>query len=323
VNHDGSIDTAMRLVEAAATAGANAVKFQSFMADELAVATAMQADYQRIRSPRKMTQSQMLEELELSREDFVALKNACDGYGIEFMSTGFDSETVRMLMEIGIKRIKVPSGELTHHRFLEYVSRCGLPVILSTGMSSLQEVRDGLDVLLSGSLTLENVTILHCTSAYPAPIEEANLNAITTLRQEFDTDVGYSDHTMGEVTAIAATALGAVVVEKHLTLNRNSAGPDHAASMEPDEFSKFIRALRSVPVALGNGVKIAQPSETDSLLNSRRSLVAARRILSGEIFDPENVVAKRPSVGLSPTLWDKVIGTRAKRDFDKDETIEI
>jgi len=323
VNHDGELTTALSLVDAAADCGADIVKFQTFTADRLATPDADKAKYQKAATSAKETQFEMLRKLELSHNDHLAISERCQDRGIGFLSTGFDIESVNMLMGFGIDRIKIPSGEITNLPYLRHTGRLGRPIILSTGMANLEEVRSALDVLLSAGTPMEDVTILHCTTEYPAPMCDVNLQAMVTMRDVFGVNVGYSDHTMGHEVAVAAVALGACVIEKHLTLDRTAAGPDHAASLEPAEFADMVRAIRNIELALGDGIKTPQPSEIDNMAVARKSLVAVATIPEGEPFTSMNITAKRPGSGMSPMLWDDVLGQIAKRDFAPNEMIEL
>ncbi len=322
VNHNGDLATALGLVDAAANAGADIVKFQTFSADRLVTLTAAKAEYQTAHGAAGETQHDLLRRLELSRADHEALMARADAHGIEFLSTGFDEQSVDMLIDLGVRRLKIPSGEITNLPYLRHAGGRGLPLILSTGMADLDEVSAALSALESAGAGRADVTVLHCTTAYPTPSAEANLHAMVTMADELGVRVGYSDHTMGHEIAVAAVALGATVIEKHLTLDRSAAGPDHAASLEPAEFAEMVRAIRSVEQALGDGTKVAQPSEIANKEAARRSLVAIAPIRAGELFNSANIAAKRPGSGLSPMHWDDVIGTRAPRDFDVDELVE-
>ena len=323
VNHEGELTTALRLVDAATDCGADIVKFQTFTADSLATPDADKAEYQKVTTSIKETQFEMLRKLELSHTDHLVIIERCQERGIGFLSTGFDIESVNMLMGLEIDRIKIPSGEITNLPYLRHIGGLGRPIILSTGMADLEEVRSALDVLLSAGTPKEDVTVLHCTTEYPAPMCDVNLQALVTMRDAFGVNVGYSDHTMGHEVAVAAVALGACVIEKHLTLDRTAAGPDHSASLEPAEFADMVRAIRNIELALGNGIKIPQPSEIDNMAVARKSLVAAAAIREGDQFTSVNITTKRPGSGLSPMLLDDVLGRKATRDFAPNEMIEL
>jgi N,N'-diacetyllegionaminate synthase len=323
VNHNGELATALCLVDAAASCGADMVKFQTFTTDQLVTPDAVKATYQKATTSAHETQMKMLRKLELSHNDHLAISERCQDRGIGFLSTGFDIESVDMLVGLGIDRIKIPSGEITNLPYLRHIGGLGRPIILSTGMADLKEVRSALDVLLSAGTPKEDVTVLHCTTEYPAPMCDVNLQAMVTMRDVFGVNVGYSDHTMGHEVAVAAVALGACVIEKHLTLDRTAAGPDHAASLEPAEFAAMVSAIRNIELALGDGIKTPQPSEMGNMAIARKSLVAASAIREGDQFTSINITAKRPGSGLSPMLWDDVLSRKATRDFAPNEMIEL
>jgi N-acetylneuraminate synthase len=323
VNHDGEMHVARDLVAAAARAGANAVKFQTFRADQLAAAAAPAAAYQVRALGREIGQRELLRHLELSRAQHLELIEECRRQGIEFLSTPFDAESVDLLMALGVARLKVPSGEITNVPYLRHVAAAGKPVLLSTGMSTLDEVAFALDVLERGGVPRRLITLLHCTTEYPTPPQDVNLRAMIAMRTAFGVDVGYSDHTQGGEVAVAAVALGATMIEKHITLSRTRTGPDHQASMEPDEFAAMVKTIRAIEVALGDGVKQPAPGERPNLLPARRSIVAAVAIKQGQVLSAANLTCKRPAIGLSPTRWDEVLGTKAIRDFQPDEPVEL
>jgi len=346
VNHNGSLDTARRLVDAAASAGADVVKFQSFRADALATASAAMAPYQKARAAAPGSQADMLRKLELDPEAHHALAAHCRSRGIEFLSTAFDEEYLNFLVrEIGVARIKVASGEITNGPFLLAAARLQRPILLSTGMSTLADVEAALGVLAFGltgsrenagseafgaalaspqgkSALRERVTMLHCVTEYPAALADANLRAMCTLGRVFGTPVGYSDHTPGIVASLAAVALGATVIEKHLTLDRTMPGPDHHASLEPAEFAALVRGVRETGAALGWTEKKPVPAEEPNRRVARRSLVAARPIARGAIITLADLAAKRPGTGISPMETWAIVGTKARRDYAKDELIE-
>jgi N,N'-diacetyllegionaminate synthase len=322
VNHNGDLALAERLVDVAADAGADLVKFQTFVADRLATESAAKAQYQKERTGESGSQLEMLRRLELSPQAHERLRAHCERRGIGFFSTGFDEESVDMLVAMGQSRIKVPSGELTNLPFLRHVGALGKQVLLSTGMGSLEEVRAALQVLERAGTPRSRVCVLHCTTCYPAPFAEANLRAMQTMREEFGVEVGYSDHTPGIEVAMAAVALGATVIEKHFTLDRGLPGPDHAASLEPAELAAMVSGIRNIEAALGDGIKRCMPSESVNLAAARRSLVAIAPIARGERFGPHNIGARRPGTGLSPMRFDELIGKLAPRDFSPGEAIE-
>lgn len=343
VNHDGSLDDALALVDAAADAGADVVKFQTFDAATIATATAPQAAYQRERAAAD-SQLAMLRALELDHDAHQAIAERCRQRGIEFLSTAFDETALQRLVELGIRRVKVPSGELTNGPLLLAFARTGLPLIVSTGMASLADVEAALAVLAYGRTTpqgdpthailrdayaeaardgrlRDDVTLLHCTSSYPAPPTDVHLRAMDTLAGAFGVPVGYSDHTLGTTVAVAAAARGATVIEKHLTLDRRRPGPDHAASLEPAELAELAEALRTVEQALGSGVKYPTAGEVDTITAARRSIVAARPIRAGQLLTAKDLRTARPGTGRSPMdLW-QLIGRHADRDYAADELL--
>jgi N,N'-diacetyllegionaminate synthase len=322
VNHNGSIETARKLIDAAASAGADAVKFQTFKAEDVATAGAGKAEYQKAATQADEPQCEMLRRLELGFGEFAALKRHADEAGILFLSTGFDRGSVEFLSrDLGVPILKVPSGEITNLPLLEAVAAQGKPVFLSTGMSTVEEIGAALDALRAGGAG--EVTLLQCTTEYPAPFSDVNLSAMGTLRDRFGTQVGYSDHTEGIEAALAAAALGATVIEKHFTLDRGMEGPDHRASLEPQELKAMVEAIRHVESALGNGEKTVAASESGNRNAARKSIVAARPIRRGELFTEDNLAAKRPGTGLSPMLWHDVVGRVADRDYAEEEQITI
>jgi N-acetylneuraminate synthase len=325
VNHNGDMDVARELIWVAARAGADMVKFQSFRADALVTAEAPKADYQKVATGSEESQRDMIARLELSLADHHALLEECGAAGIRFFSTAFDEQSLDLLVDrIGIDRVKVPSGEITNLPLLRHISRKRLPVILSTGMSTLGEIEDAVDVLIDGGVPRTEITVLHCNTEYPTPPHDVNLRSMKAIGIALGVAIGYSDHTLGIEIAIAATALGATVIEKHFTLDRALAGPDHAASLEPDELTAMVRSIRNVETAMaGNGVKRPSASEAGNRLIARKSIVAARDIAVGEIFTSENLATKRPGTGISPMRWDDVIGRPASRAFAVDEMIEL
>lgn len=322
VNHNGELEIAKRLIDAAAGAGADAVKFQIFVPEAVVTGCASKALYQETNAPGpggREPQLEMLRRYALSRQDFCTLKDYCDQVGIMFFATAFDNHSVEVLNELGVSLYKIPSGELTNHRFLRFVAGRGKPLIVSTGMATLGEVEEALDVLEEAGAS--DVTLLHCTSAYPTPYEEVNLRAMVTLAHAFGLPVGYSDHTLGFEVAVAAVALGARVVEKHFTLSRSMDGPDHKASLEPDELADMIKAIRNVEKALGDGRKRPSPGEKDVMRAARRSLVAACNIAAGEVITEEKLAVKRPGTGISPKMWRFVVGRRARANIPADTVI--
>ena len=323
VNHNGDIDLALRLVASAAAAGADLVKFQTFDAAKLVASNAPKAQYQHYTTDNAETQFEMVRKLQLSRSHHEALIAECRRQHIGFFSTAFDEQSFAMLLELGLDRVKVPSGEITNLPLLRHFGRSGLPVILSTGMSTLGEIESALGVLEAAGTTPDRITLLHCNTEYPTPMQDVNLRAMQTLREAFGLPVGYSDHTAGIEIPIAAVALGACIIEKHFTLDRGSPGPDHQASLEPDELRAMVQAIRHIEMAIGDGIKRPSASESKNRAVARRSLVASRAIRAGDTFDATNVAAKRPGTGLSPMCWDDVMGRTARRDFAADQPIEL
>lgn len=322
VNHNGSLELGCRLVDAAAEAGANAVKFQTFRADALATNDVQKAAYQELNDDAP-TQREMLRRLELSDREHDALIQCCHENKVEFLSTAFDTESVNILRDRGMRRWKISSCDITNLPHLRHVGGFGQEVILSTGMSELKEVVQAVNVLEEVGTDRSLITVLHCSTAYPTPMPEVNLYAMQTIADEIPgVRVGYSDHTIGIEIAIAAAACGARVIEKHLTLDRTLPGPDHQASLEPDEFSSMIQAIRHIEVALGNGVKRPMPSELTNRNVARRSLVAARDIAAGDTFTEDNLAVKRPGSGVSPMEWDDYVGRVAQRNYKTDDLID-
>jgi len=323
VNHNGDMELATRLIDVAADAGADLVKFQTFTAERLATQSAPKADYQNQTTDRVESQFAMLKQLELSMQMHEVLIAHCQQRNIGFFSTGFDIQSLDYLASLGAERFKIPSGEITNLPYLRHVGGFGKPVILSTGMATLGEIEAALEVLEAAGTSRTQITVLHCNTEYPTPIQDVNLRAMCSIRDAFGVAVGYSDHTAGIEVPIAAVALGVTVIEKHLTLDRNLPGPDHKASLEPDEFAAMVRAIRNIEQAMGDGIKRPSPSEAKNLPIARKSLVAAKQIRAGERFTSENVVSKRPGTGISPMRWDEVIGRVASRDFAVDDLISL
>jgi len=343
VNHDGSLDDACRMIDVAAEAGADVVKFQTFVPEAVLTARAMKAAYQETNTGEGGTQLDMVRKLALSRDDHRVLADRCAKRGVRFMSTAFDMESLAFLSGLDMPAIKIPSGDLTWGAMLLAAARVGPPLIVSTGMATLEEVRQALTVIAFGltregdpagpdaleqafadgrAALRERVTLLHCTTEYPAPLEAINLRAMTTMAETFGLKVGYSDHSLGQTVAVAAVARGAGVIEKHFTLSRARPGPDHPASLEPDELAAMVRAIREVEIALGQPVKAPAPAELGNLVIARRSLVATRPIRKGEILTPDMMTAKRPADGLSPMDQWRLIGTAAQRDYAADDALE-
>jgi len=323
VNHNGDLELARHLIDAAADAGADMVKFQTFSADQLVTTNAKKAEYQNQGTDADESQYAMIQRLELTRDMHELLIVHCKSKGIQFFSTGFDTKSVDLLAELGLDSFKVPSGEITNLPYLRHVGRCRKRVFLSTGMASLDEVEAALNVLEQEGTSRDYITVLHCNTDYPTPMGDVNLLAMLTMRDAFEVEVGYSDHTQGIEVAIAAVALGATVIEKHFTLDRSLPGPDHKASLEPGELKDMVVAIRNIERAMGDGVKCPSASELNNKLIVRKSLVAACAINEGEVFSEENLTAKRPGTGLSPMNWDNVIGSKAPHNFGPDDLIEL
>ncbi|MDD3323412.1 MAG: N-acetylneuraminate synthase [Paludibacter sp.] len=321
VNHNGNIKLAYKLVEAAKNAGADIVKFQTFVPEYVVSKFAQKAEYQKINTGTNETQLDMVKKLALSFNDFVKLKKYSDNLGIEFLSTPFDTESIDFLSGLGLKLWKIPSGEITNYPYLAKIAKTRCPIIMSTGMCTMKDIEDALFLLRKNGA--ENITLLHCTTEYPAPYDEVNLRAMQTLKNHFDLNTGYSDHTKGIEIAVAAVAMGASVIEKHFTLDRNLPGPDHKASLIPSELETMVKAIRNVEAAMGSDIKEPSVSEIKNLAVARKSIVAKRSIKSGELFTEENITVKRPGNGISPMKWNDVISMCAKRDFSEDEPIEL
>ena len=321
VNHNGDLDLAKQLINAAADAGADLVKFQTFNANRQVTRTAKKADYQTQTTSSTESQHAMLRRLELTEEMHHQLIAHCLTQNIGFLSTGFDIESVDLLVSLGQECFKIPSGEITTLPFLRHIASNGKPIILSTGMATLGEIEAAIEVLEQTGTPRVKVTILHCTTEYPTPMNEVNLRAMQSIHAAFDVAVGYSDHTEGIEIAIAAVAMGASVIEKHFTLDRTFPGPDHRASLEPAELKAMVTAIRNIEIALGDGIKRLTPSEARNKPVARKSLVASRAISIGEMFTAENLTTKRPGTGISPMRWDEFIGQAAQKDYHEDELI--
>jgi N,N'-diacetyllegionaminate synthase len=324
VNHNGDLDLARQLVDIAADAGADLVKFQTFNADRLATRNARKADYQVNTTGADESQHTMLRRLELNEEAHRILIKHCAQRGIGFFSTGFDIECVNLLVRLGLQRFKIPSGEVTNLPYLRHIGRLAAEagqVILSTGMATLAEIDDALHALEQAGTARAQITVLHCNTDYPTPAQDVNLRAMTSIANAFGVRVGYSDHTQGIEVAIAAVALGASVIEKHFTVSRSLPGPDHQASLEPAELKAMVSAIRNIELAMGDGIKRPTMRELQNRQVVRKSIVSARAIAAGEAFSAENLTTKRPGTGLSPMRWDDIIGRPAPRTFAADELI--
>lgn len=325
VNHNGSLDIAKLLVDKAVEAGVDIIKFQTFKAERLVSKSAKQAEYQKknIGSNADDSQYNMLKKLELSEHDHQELMAYCKERGIRFFSTAFDLESIDYLHSLNLGLWKIPSGEITNYPYLKKISQYHEPVILSTGMCEMDDVRAAMNVLINNGVQRDQITILHCNTEYPTPYEDVNLRAMLELQKEFQCRVGYSDHTKGIVVPIAAVAMGASVIEKHFTLNRNMEGPDHRASLEPDELIDMVNAIRNIEQALGSGKKVVSNSERKNIAIARKSIVAACPIKKGEVLTEQNLTVKRPGTGISPMHWEEVVGTKAIKDFKEEELIVL
>ena len=325
VNHNGSLELAKQLVDKAVKAGVDYIKFQTFRASNLVTKTAKQAEYQQKNIGKGgESQYQMLKKLELTPEGHEVLIAYCKERGIKFFSTAFDFDSIEYLHSLDLGLWKIPSGEVTNYPFLKRVAAYNEKTILSTGMCEMSDVRAAVEALYKNGLSKENLILLHCNTEYPTPFEDVNLKAMDALRKEFGVEVGYSDHTKGIEVPIAAVALGATVIEKHFTLDRNMEGPDHKASLEPDELKAMVSAIRNIEKAVGgDGSKHVSESERKNIVIARKSIVAACDIKCGEIFTEQNLTVKRPGNGISPMKWDEIVGMTAKRNFTEDELIEL
>ena len=323
VNHNGDINMAKRLIEVAKAAGADAVKFQTFKTELLVSKNAPKADYQKATTDAEENQFDMIKKLELSVEDHAILIDYCREIGIEFLSSPFDLESIDLLHEIGLPLFKIPSGEITNLPYLKKIAAFNKRVILSTGMSTLEEVEEAVNLIVANGTDKDKITLLHCNTEYPTPYTDVNLKAMQTLKATFNVEVGYSDHTQGIEVAIAAVALGATVIEKHFTLDKSLPGPDQLASLDPQELKQMVDSIRHIEKALGNGIKEVSSSEKKNIAIARKSIVAAVDIKKGELFSEKNIAVKRPGNGISPMKWKSVLGERAKRDFLADELIEL
>lgn len=321
VNHNGSLKLAKLMIDKAKESGADCIKFQTFVSKNIVSKNASKAEYQKEQTNSDESQLDMLRKLELSFDDFTELKEYCNLRGIEFLSTAFDFDSIDFLNSLDMRTWKIPSGEITNLPYLIKVAKTHKPVILSTGMSNIDEIGQTINILKTNGC--KDITLLHCTTEYPAPYEDVNLKAMNTLRENFNMPVGYSDHTKGIEIAIAAVAMGATVIEKHFTLDRNMEGPDHKASLEPDELKAMVEAIRNVESAIGNGEKKPAESEMKNIAIARKSIIARSSIKKGETFTEDNIAVKRPGNGISPMRWFDVIGKTAVRDFEEDELIEI
>ena len=321
VNHNGSIDLAKKLIDVAADSGADAVKFQTFKAENLATLYAKKANYQKNLTSQKESQFDMLKKLELNKEMHIELINYSKVKNIKFLSSPFDLESIELLKDLGLEIFKIPSGEITNLPYLRHIGKLNKKVILSTGMSNMDEIKNALDVLINSGTEKNNIIVLHANTEYPTPMKDVNLKAMLTIGKELDVNFGYSDHTLGIEVDIAAVAMGAICIEKHFTLNCNMEGPDHKASLEPDQLKEMVRTIRNIELALGSNIKKPSESELPNIQIARKSIVAKTEIKKGDILIEKNITVKRPSGGISPMKWDEVIGTKATKNYKKDELI--
>ena len=322
VNHNGNMDIAKRLIDAAADAGVDFVKFQTFKTENLVSFNAPTAEYQKA-ATQETSQYAMLKRLELNEQQHIELIEYCNKKGVKFLSTAFDMDSIDLLESLNLDLWKIPSGEITNYPYLARIAATGKPIIMSTGMCDTSDINNALDALIENGATKESITLLHCNTQYPTPYEDVNLLAMNTIKSDYGLATGYSDHTQGIEIPVAAVALGACVIEKHFTLDRNMEGPDHKASLEPAELKKMVEAIRIVEQALGSTSKTVSPSEAQNKSIARKSIVAKRNIHKGETLTEDNITVKRPGNGISPMKWREVIGTPATRDFAPDEPIEM
>ena len=324
VNHNGSIELAKRLVDEAVNAGVDYIKFQTFKSEKLVSKAAKQAEYQQKNIGHEgESQYTMLKRLELSPADHEVLIDYCNSKGIKFFSTAFDMDSIDYLHSLNLGLWKIPSGEITNFPYLRKIATFGEPIILSTGMSELNEIEEAIQVLIKYGVAKEDLTVLHCTTEYPTPFTDVNLKAMLQIGEKFGVKIGYSDHTKGIEVPIAAVALGATVIEKHFTLDKTMEGPDHKASLEPDELKAMVTSIRNIENALGSGHKHVSDSERKNIEIVRKSIVAAYPIKQGEMLTEENLTVKRPGNGISPMRWNEVIGTIALKDFEEEEVIVL
>jgi N,N'-diacetyllegionaminate synthase len=321
VNHNGSVELAKKLIDVAVDAGADAVKFQTFKANKLVSKSAQKAAYQKETTDAEESQLEMMRKLELDLSTHHELMDYCQSQNIMFLSAPFDHESIDMLHDLGLEIFKIPSGEITNLPYLRHIGGLDKEVILSTGMADIGEIEDALDVLMESGTRKEKITVLHANTMYPTPMEDVNLKAMLTIGKTFDVKYGYSDHTLGIEVPVAAVAMGAGVIEKHFTLDKDMEGPDHKASLEPNELKAMVNAIRNIEKALGSGIKKPSNSERPNMEIARKSIVSSHPIRKGEIFNEENLTIKRPGNGISPMRWDEVLGQKAQKDYMEDELI--
>ena len=323
VNHNGDIEIAKKLIDAASDAGADYVKFQTFKAEKLVNKNAEKAEYQKENSGADESQFEMLQKLEIDEETHIILQNYCKAKNIRFLSTAFDLDSIDLLQKLGIDLFKIPSGEITNYPYIQKTGLQNKPIIISSGMSTLEDIQAALNVLKEVGVDKSNITVLHCSTEYPTPYENVNLSAMNTIKNTFDVEIGYSDHTLGIEVPIAAVAMGAAVIEKHFTLDKTMEGPDHKASLEPDELKQMITSIRNIERSFGNGEKTPSNTELHNLQVARKSIHANCNIQEGELFSNGNLIAKRPGTGISPMKWKDMIGTPANKNYKADDIIEL
>ncbi len=321
VNHNGSINLAKKLIDAASSSGADAIKFQTFKAKNLVTKNSEKANYQKVLTDQNETQYDMLKKCELNKETHLELIKYSKYKNIKFLSSPFDHESIELLNDVGLEIFKIPSGEITNLPYLKHVGKLNKKIILSTGMSNFDEVKNALAILINSGTKKNNITILHANTEYPTPIEDVNLRAMLTIGKELDVKFGYSDHTSGIEVGIAAVAIGARLIEKHITLDCNMEGPDHKASLEPSQFTEMVKAIRNIEKALGSNIKKPSKSEISNIKIVRKSIVAKTKIKKGDILNENNLTVKRPGKGLSPMKWDEIIGTKATQNYNEDDLI--
>ena len=321
VNHNGSVELAKKLIDVASESGADAVKFQTFKAEKLVSKNAQKADYQKQTTDTKESQFDMIKKLELDMDTHKELMAYCKTKNILFLSTPFDHDSIELLNDLGLEILKIPSGEITNLPYLRHIGKLNKKVILSTGMADIGEIEDALDILICAGTKKENITVLHANTMYPTPMEDVNLKAMVTIGNTFDIAFGYSDHTLGIEVDIAAVALGASCIEKHFTLDCTMEGPDHKASLEPDELKAMVKAIRNIELALGGSAKKPSKSESPNIQIARKSIVALKNIKQGETLSEENITVKRPGMGINPMRWDEIVGSIANKNYKEDELI--
>ena len=322
VNHNGSIDLAKKLIDVASNAGADAVKFQTFKAKNLVSKNAQKAEYQKKTTDTKESQFDMLKKLELDAATHKKLISHCESKRIIFLSSPFDLDSIKLLKDLSLEIFKIPSGEITNLPYLREIGKLNKNVILSTGMAHMSEIKDAIDILLDAGTKKDNITILHANTMYPTPMEDVNLRAMKAIGETFDMAFGYSDHTLGIEVDIAAVAMGASCIEKHFTLDKSMSGPDHKASLQPDELRAMVKAIRNIEVALGSAIKKPSKSELQNIKIARKSIVAKKIIKQGDVLSDDNLAIKRPGNGMSPLRWDEIIGTIATCNYNENDLIE-